>query len=73
MSAKDLVINLEHGTFGKDNTFFRVTIKDEDKIINKLGNDTIQAGFGVEPNAAIQDFINRNKSSLLNQVFEKVG
>jgi hypothetical protein len=77
MAKEDLFLVIEPGTLSpKDGTSFasRVRVSSKNGIVNyiKIGKRSlkVQSGFGVEGKDAINDFIRRNSSDVLEEIFD---
>lgn len=55
-------INIQVGKLSETHRIYRVSLDSELKS---------ESGFGSKPGPAIDDFIRRNKSSLLDKIFEE--
>jgi len=67
----DYQIRVEQGTFAPDDDFFRVYVSDElGKRQRNFNAVKVNEGFGSTKTDAIKDFIQRNTSDVLNEVFD---
>lgn len=63
-------IKVDEGSFGDDGSIFRVYVVDGIRFIREFNIEEIQVGYGATGKEAIDDFIRRNKSDVLNQIFK---
>ena len=71
MKKNDYQIKIEEGSFDNDGSpMWRVNVFDGIKKVSSFNQEGINTGFGATPQDAINDFINRNKSDVLNMVFD---
>jgi len=69
----DYVLVYAKGKLDPSHTVWRAAVADAakpDKILNKMSEEVIQNGFGPTKEEAIKDFINRNKSKLIEKIFD---
>ena len=68
----DYQILTEQGLFDSGSDYFRVTVVESGsgKRVHSFNEERIQNGFGSNPKEAIDDFIRRNKSDVLDMVFD---
>jgi len=62
-------IKVIEGDFGDDQVIFRVTVIDEEGQVREFNVEPIKPGFGATEKEAIDDFIRRNNSDVLDVVF----
>ena len=63
-------IKVEEGTFADDQVIFRVFVVDGIRFIRAFNEADILIGYGATEKEAIDDFIRRNKSDVLNIIFK---
>jgi hypothetical protein len=63
-------IKVEEGTLGDEQVIHRVFVVDGIRFIRQFNEEMILTGFGATPKEAIDDFIRRNKSDVLNMIFK---
>jgi len=63
-------IKVIEGDFGDDQPIFKIVIVDDEGLARELGAERVNPGFGVNEKEAIDDFIRRNKSDVLDVVFD---
>ena len=61
---------VEEGTFDGGNPLFRVVVILNGSRKDEFLGEKVNVGFGATPKEAIDDFIRRNTSSLLDKVFD---
>ena len=67
----DFYIFVEQGELSGDHDFFRVSVKNElFEVVYRIGSEVIQNGFGGNQRNAVEDFVKRNSSQLLNKIFD---
>jgi hypothetical protein len=67
----DYDIAVEDGTLGDDYSIYRVKVIADGIEVNQIGEGFVSCGFGQTPGKAVEDFINRNNSNILNKIFDK--
>ena len=71
MTKNNYRIRFEEGSFDNDsNPMWRVNVFDGTKRMSSFNQEKINTGFGSTKQDAINDFINRNKSDVLNMIFD---
>jgi len=71
---KDYDTEIIEGTFDKQRTHFKVVVVDPDgNIIDKIDNISYENGYGTMQEKAMEDFIRRNSSAILDKIFNKKG
>ena len=63
-------IKIDEGTFGDDGVIFQVYLVDGIMNVKRFNEEAINIGYGATPKEAIDDFIRRNKSDVLNLIFK---
>lgn len=70
---EDFFIEVVSGYLGKTSgsTVYRVDVHSSiSGQVSKINGEEVQPGFGVGAREAIEDFIRRNSSKLINEVFD---
>ena len=71
MTKNNHQIKFEEGSFDNDGSpMWRVNVFNGTKKVPSFNQEVINTGFGTEKQDAINDFINRNKSDVLNMIFD---
>ena len=68
---ENLKIKIDEGSFDGDGVIFQVRVVDGIMNVNKFNIEKIQRGYGSTPKEATDDFIRRNKSDVLDLIFEE--
>lgn len=63
-------LKVEEGEFAYGQIMFRVSVTDGVNKLREIGMEFVWDGFGTTEKEAIDDFIRRNKSDILNVVFK---
>jgi len=64
-------IKIDEGTFGGEDTIYQVRVVDGIINVNDMGAEKIQRGYGTLAKEAIDDFIRRNKSDVLDRIYKE--
>jgi hypothetical protein len=64
-------IKVDVGTIDGETDIYQVRVVDGITNINYFNIEKIQRGYGSTPQEAIKDFIRRNKSDVLDQIFKQ--
>ena len=72
MAKVDYQILTEKGLFDEGSDYFRVSVVEvgNGKRAQFFGPEAIHVGFGATPKEAIDDFIRRNISNVLDMIFD---
>ncbi len=71
MKKNDYRIKFKEGSFDNDGSpMWRVNVFNGMNKVPSFNQERINTGFGAPPQDAINDFINRNNSDVLNMVFD---
>ena len=61
------------GTFDKSREMFQIIVIDSNrKRVDKIESHLIESGYVRTPQLAMEDFIRRNKSQVLDKIFNKL-
>jgi len=63
-------IRVDEGSFGDDGVIFKVYVMDGEIFVRKFNIELIQTGYGATAKEAIDDFIRRNKSDVLEKIYK---
>jgi len=66
----DYQIRVDKGNVSDGQEFHRVVTVVNSKRVSTLGTEKINEGFGATPKEAIDDFVRRNSSDVLNKIFD---
>ena len=72
-SPIDYILVFDEGKLDPGHLIVRASVSDGKKTVEEIGVVKIQFGFGKDVPEAINDFIRRNDSKLINRVFDVVG
>ena len=64
-------IKIDEGTFDDESAIYQVRVVDGILNINDMGARTIQRGYGASAKEAIDDFIRRNPSDVLDIIYKQ--
>ncbi len=71
MAKNNYRIKFQEGSFDNDGSpMVRINVFDGIKRVSSFNQEVINTGFGTTKQDAINDFINRNKSDVLNMIFD---
>ena len=67
----DYDIAVDEGNLSDSHEIFRVKVILNGVEVNSIGESFISCGFGQTRQKAVEDFISRNNSNILNKIFDK--
>lgn len=73
MPKTDYILVYSKGKLDPSHVVFRAAVANAakpKKALLKMGDEVIQNGFGSTKEVAIQDFIQRNKSNVIERIFD---
>ncbi len=71
MAKNNYRIKFQEGSFDNDGSpMWRINVFDGTKRVLSFNQEVINTGFGTTKQDAINDFINRNESDVLNMIFD---